>query len=458
MSKARILIVDDDASIRESLTRVLKYEDYEVRTAVDGPKALDALAERHHDLALVDIKMPGMDGLELLERVKKSHPDLVCIMVSGHGTVQTAVEATKLGAFDFLEKPPDRDRLLLTIRNGLQHAVLSSETAIAKRRLGQSQAIVGKSAAIQRVLQQIDKVAPTNATVLITGENGTGKELVAHAVHRKSPRTAARFVQINCAAIPEELIESELFGHEKGAFTGAHSRREGKFELADGGSILLDEIGDMSPTVQAKVLRVLEEGVFERVGGSQPLAGDVRVMAATNKDLQAAVKRGEFREDLFFRLNVVPVHVPPLRDRRDDIPLLVEHFLELYCAREERPPVDISPEAIARLQRHEWPGNVRELRNTLERIAILSDTGRIGPEDVPFAAGPAAAPRADAPTFLDAPTYEQFKDLAEREYLERQLARNEWNVAQTAKALNMPRSNLYKKIEKHGLTRDGAGE
>jgi two-component system nitrogen regulation response regulator NtrX len=379
-------------------------------------------------------------------------------MVSGHGTVQTAADATKLAAFDFLEKPPDRDRQPLTRRNGLQHAVLAQETATARKRLGKATEIVGDSAAIRAVLQQVEKVAPTNATVLITGDNGTGKELVAHLVHRKSPRKDARFVQINCAAIPEELIESELFGHEKGAFTGAVSRREGKFELADGGTILLDEIGDMSPTVQAKVLRVLEEGVFERVGGSQPLAGDVRVMAATNKDLQAAVKRGEFREDLFFRLNVVPVHVPPLRERRDDIPLLVEHFLELYCLREERPPVDIAPEAIALLQRHEWPGNVRELRNTLERMAILSDTGRISPEDVPFTAGPAAALRADAPTFLDAPTYEQFKDLAEREYLERQLARNEWNVAQTAKVLQMPRSNLYKKIEKHGLTRDGAGE
>jgi two-component system nitrogen regulation response regulator NtrX len=451
MPKARILIVDDDASIRESLQRVLKYEEYDVRLATDGPKALEALAERRHDLALLDIKMPGMDGLELLERIKKSHPDLVCIMVSGHGTVQTAVEATKLGAFDFLEKPPDRDRLLLTIRNGLQQAVLASETEVAKRRLGQSQEIIGESAALAKVLQQIDKVAPTNATVLITGENGTGKELVAHQVHRKSPRREARFVQINCAAIPEELIESELFGHEKGAFTGAVSRREGKFELADGGSILLDEIGDMSPTVQAKVLRVLEEGVFERVGGSKPLAGDVRILAATNKDLTRAVERGQFREDLFFRLNVVPIHVPPLRERPEDIPLLVEHFLRLYCLREERPPVEVAPEVLDRLQRHDWPGNVRELRNTLERMAILSDTGRLEVDDLPFVPRPGRS--AARPAFLDAATFEQFKDSAERAYLEHQLERHAWNVAKTAKVLAMPRSNLYKKIEKYGLSR-----
>ncbi|MGQ0720360.1 MAG: sigma-54-dependent transcriptional regulator [Candidatus Eiseniibacteriota bacterium] len=456
MSKARILIVDDDAAIRESLTRVLKYEDYDVRAAVDGYRALEALAERRHDLALLDIKMPGMDGLELLQRIKRAHPDLVCIMVSGHGTVQTAVEATKLGAFDFLEKPPDRDRLLLTIRNGLQQAVLASETEAAKRRLGRSQEIVGESASIRAVLQQIEKVAPTNATVLITGENGTGKELVAHAIHRKSPRRDARFVQINCAAIPEDLIESELFGHEKGAFTGAVSRREGKFELADGGSILLDEIGDMSPTVQAKVLRVLEEGVFERVGGSEPLAGDVRILAATNKDLQRAVGRGEFREDLFFRLNVVPIRVPPLRERRDDIPHLVRHFLELYREREERPPVEIDDAVVELLMRHDWPGNVRELRNTLERMTILSDTGRLGPEDLPFA--PKSAPVPEHPVFLEARTYEEFRERSERAYLEHQLARHGWNVAKTAKTLEMPRSNLYKKLEKHGLSRGEEAE
>jgi two-component system nitrogen regulation response regulator NtrX len=335
--------------------------------------------------------------------------------------------------------------------------VLAQETETARKRLGKTTEIVGDSAAIRAVLQQVEKVAPTNATVLITGDNGTGKELVAHLVHRKSPRKDARFVQINCAAIPEELIESELFGHEKGAFTGAVSRREGKFELADGGTILLDEIGDMSPTVQAKVLRVLEEGVFERVGGSQPLAGDVRILAATNKDLTRAVQRGEFREDLFFRLNVVPVHVPPLRDRRSDIPLLVRHFLDLYCAREERPPVEISAEAIALLQRHDWPGNVRELRNTLERMAILADTSVLGPGDVPFA--PRESAVAEAPAFLDAPSFEAFREGAERAFLEHQLARHGWNVVQTAKSLEMPRSNLYKKIEKHGLTRaeDGQG-
>jgi two-component system nitrogen regulation response regulator NtrX len=451
VAKARILIVDDDASIRESLERVLTYEEYEVRTAPDGPKALEVLGERLHDLALFDIKMPGMDGLELLGRAKRSHPDLVCIMISGHGTVQTAVEATKLGAFDFLEKPPDRDRLLLTIRNGLAQAVLVTETETARRRLGKSFDIVGTSEPIRRVLQQIEKVAPTNATVLITGENGTGKELVASAIHRKSQRRNARFIQINCAAIPEDLIESELFGHEKGAFTGATSRREGKFELADGGTILLDEIGDMSPTVQAKVLRVLEEGRFERVGGADVLTGDVRMLAATNKDLPRAVERGQFREDLFFRLNVVPIAVPPLRERREDIPLLVEHFLRLYCEREDVPPVEIDPEVLELLESHHWPGNVRELRNTLERMIILSDGFRLTRADVPFERGTNSRP--PSPDFLDSPTFEEFKERSERAYLERHLDRHGWNVQKTAKVLAMQRSNLYKKIERYRLAR-----
>jgi two-component system nitrogen regulation response regulator NtrX len=469
VSKARILIVDDDASIRESLRRVLEYEDYTVLAAADGPRALEILGERRVDLALLDVKMPGMDGLEVLERARRMHGDLVCVMVSGHGTVQTAVEATKLGAFDFLEKPPDRDRLLLTIRNGLQQAVLASETETALRRLGRSLQIVGRSGPIREVLRQVDKVAPTNATVLISGENGTGKELVAHAIHRKSPRASARFLQINCAAIPEELIESELFGHERGAFTGATARREGKFELADGGTLLLDEIGDMSPTVQAKVLRVLEEGSFERVGGTRTVSVDVRILAATNKDLERAVASGRFREDLFFRLNVVPVRIPPLRQRRDDIPLLVEHFLALYCEREDRPPVEVGEDAMALLLRHDWPGNVRELRNTLERMAILADGNRLGAADVPFAAAapvPEPPPRslhafagAAAPPespLLEASTFEEFKERSERAYLTRALARNGWNVQQTARALAMQRSNLYKKIEKYGLTREAA--
>ena len=455
MARARILIVDDDAAIRGSLERVLDYENYDVRSAESGPKALEMLKERRFDLALFDIKMPGMDGLELLERTRKAQPDLVCIMVSGHGTVQTAVEATKLGAFDFLEKPPDRDRLLLTIRNGLQQAALVTETETARKRLGRSDEIIGASAAIERVLRQIEKVAPTNATVLITGENGTGKELVASAIHRRSQRRDARFIQINCAAIPEDLIESELFGHERGAFTGATSRREGKFELADGGTILLDEIGDMSRTVQAKVLRVLEEGRFERVGGSQTLSGDVRILAATNKDLPKAVEGGEFREDLFFRLNVVPIAVPPLRERRDDVPELVAHFLRLYCEREDVPPVEIGDDVLRVLEDHSWPGNVRELRNTLERMIILSDGVRLTLADVPFEAG--RRPVANLPDFLDAPTFDEFKELSERAFLARRLEQNGWNIQQTAKDLAMQRSNLYKKIEKYGLVRgDGA--
>jgi two-component system nitrogen regulation response regulator NtrX len=409
----------------------------------------------------VDIKMPGMDGLELLERARKVAPDLVTIMVSGHGTVQTAVEATKLGAFDFLEKPPDRDRLLLTIRNGLQQAVLAEESVEARKRLGKSLALVGESTAMTKVLRQVEKVAPTNATVLITGENGTGKELVANAIHRRSQRADARFLQINCAAIPEELIESELFGHEKGAFTGATQRREGKFEAADGGTLLLDEIGDMSPTVQAKVLRVLEEGRFERVGGSDPIEVDVRILAATNKNLQEAVQRKEFREDLYFRLNVVPIDVPPLRDRKEDIPALVEHFLALYCEREEAPPVHVTPEALELLAAHDWPGNVRELRNTLERMVILADGLELTREDVPFAstgasriasAGGDGQGTGNLPdSLLDVATFEEFKEASERAYFAHHLELNRWNIQRTAKELAMQRSNLYKKIEKYGL-------
>ncbi|MBZ0270076.1 sigma-54 dependent transcriptional regulator [bacterium] len=454
VSKARILIVDDEKTIRDSLQRVLEYEDYSVRTAATGPAALEELAERRFDLALFDIKMPGMDGLELLAHAKRTRRDLVCIMVSGHGTVQSAVEATKLGAFDFLEKPPDRDRLLLTIRNGLTQAQLTVESAVARRKLGHSLEIVGDSAVLQRALRAVDKVAPTNATVLITGENGTGKELVAHAIHRGSPRADARFVQINCAAIPEELIESELFGHEKGAFTGASSRREGKFETADGGTLLLDEIGDMSATVQAKVLRVLEEGRFERVGGTKSVDVDVRILAATNKDLRAAVDAGEFREDLFFRLNVVPIEVPPLRDRREDIPQLVRHFLALYREREDAPPVEVDEDVLDGLAAHDWPGNVRELRNTLERMVILCDGARLTRDDVPFARAARSAAADAAPAFLDAATFEEFKEAAEKAYLRRALERNGWNVQQTARSLAMARSNLNKKIERYDLKRE----
>ncbi len=464
MSTARILIVDDEDSIRESLARVLDYEDYAVATADSGPAALDQLAEQRFDLALFDIKMPGMDGLELLERAKRAYPGLVCVMISGHGTVQTAVEATKLGAFDFLEKPPDRDRILLTIRNGLAQANLAAVSETAMRRLGSSMRIIGDSAPITHVLRQLEKVAPTDATVLITGENGTGKELVAQALHRQSRRADARFVQVNCAAIPEDLIESELFGHEKGSFTGTSARREGKFELADGGTLLLDEIGDMSVNVQAKVLRVLEEGTFERVGGTRTLEVDVRILAATNKDLEAAVADGSFRQDLFFRLNVIPVDVPPLRARREDIPELVAHFLRLYCEREDAAPVEIGEDVLARLAIHDWPGNVRELRNTLERMVILSDGVRLTPEDVPFGPGrtvgatgaSASTAPGSAPSFLDAATFEEFKDLSEKAYLEGQLERQGWNVRRTAETLAMQRSNLYKKIEKYGLRRDDA--
>jgi two-component system, NtrC family, nitrogen regulation response regulator NtrX len=451
---ARILVVDDEEGIRRILRQVLEYEGHEVRTAGGGGEAVAAYEEARPDLVFLDVKMARMDGLEALDRIREHDPTACVIMISGHGSIETAVEATRRGAWDFLEKPLDTDRLLLTIRNALQHRGLEQENARLRGAVESRYEIVGRSFGIRGLLDRIEKVAPTDARVLITGENGTGKELVARAVHRLSARSDEAFVEVNCAAIPSELIESELFGHMKGSFTGAHADRAGKFEQADRGTLFLDEIGDMSLAAQAKVLRALQEGIVTRVGGEKAIRVDVRIIAATNKRLEEEIEAGRFREDLFFRLNVVPVVVPPLRERREDIPMLVQHFAELAAAEQRLPSRVILPEAVEALARMEWHGNVRELRNTVERLLILARSTEIGAADVERLAGGSQASESLSGDLLGATTFADFKERAERAFIVVKLRENDWNVSETARALDMPRSNLYKKIEKFNLARE----
>jgi two-component system nitrogen regulation response regulator NtrX len=453
----RVLIVDDDKGIREALKQVLEYEEIQVQTCASGHEALRVYPEFQPHLVFLDVKMEGMDGLETLKRVRELDPDAQIVMISGHGTIQTAVEATQLGAYDFLEKPLDTDRILLTLRNALQHVVLVSENVRLKQEVHAQYEIVGSSKAIRQVIERIEKVAPTPARVLITGQNGTGKELVARAIHALSPRAAGPFVEVNCAAIPSELIESELFGHVKGSFTGAFADRAGKFELADGGTLFLDEIGDMSLSAQAKVLRALQEGVISRVGSGKTRTVDVRVIAATNKHLEQEIRNGRFREDLLYRVNVVPIEVPPLRERRGDIPQLVAHFAA-DLTRSGLPPKEIEPAAVQRLTAHDWPGNIRELKNGIERLMILAAGATVTEADVERLVGKVGGARIDAgedATWLRAATFEEFKQDAERAFLATKLQEHDWNVSETARTLQMPRSNLYKKIERYGLGRDG---
>jgi len=446
----RVLIVDDEAGIRQALKQVLEYEDLEVRVASSGGEAISLYTEFRPHLVFLDVKMAGLDGLETLSRLRAVDSHAQIVMISGHGTIATAVEATQRGAFDFLEKPLDTDRLLLTVRNALAHGDLVGENARLRQASESRYQMVGSSPALEAVRELITKVGPTTARVLITGENGTGKELVARALHDASPRRDRPFVEVNCAAIPSELIESELFGHMKGSFTGAFADRSGKFEQADGGTLFLDEVGDMSLPAQAKLLRVLQEGVVTRIGGSKPIQVDVRVLAATNKDLEHEIEEERFREDLLYRLNVVPIEVPALRDRRDDIPALVRHFAEQLAASAGVPGRKFSDEAITLLKARVWAGNVRELRNAVERALILAsgkvvtarDVERLLPSvEVHSAAG-------------DSLSLEEFKLEAEKQYLAQQLRLRDWNISETARALRVPRSNLYKKIERFGLTKD----
>ena len=451
---ARLLIVDDEKGIRDALAQVFEYEGQEVRVAEDGPDALLVANTFQPDLVFLDVKMPGMDGLEVLARLGDESPGSLVIMISGHGTIDTALEATRRGAYDFLEKPLDTDRLLVTLRRALELKGLTESMAELRSQVESRYEIVGNSLPIRRVLERVEKVAATDARILISGENGTGKELVARAIHRLSSRSDTVFIEVNCAAIPSELIESELFGHLRGSFTGAFADRAGKFEQANGGTLFLDEIGDMSRDAQAKVLRVLEQGVLTRIGGSEAVEVDVRVLSATNKNLEQEIEDGGFREDLFYRLNVVPISVPPLRERQEDIPMLVTHFSEGMTAREGSAARVFSDAAMERLKTLTWPGNVRELRNTVERLLILSDGSKITSDDVDSLTISRARSVDPGRELLALDNFSAFKEEAERAYIVGKLRANDWNVAETARRIEMPRSNLYKKIERYGLVRE----
>ena len=447
--KATILIVDDERNIRRSIEMICGSEGYTVHTAADADAALQLLKATSIDLVLLDIAMPGMDGLTLLKKIKDQLPAVGVIMVSGNATVQNAVEATKHGAYDFIEKPISKEKLLLAIKNGLRNRTLLQENVELRKQISGQFEMVGESRAMKEIIEQIMKVAPTPGRVLITGESGTGKELVARAIHEQSPRKDGPFVKVNCAAIPEELIESELFGSVKGAFTGATENREGKFSLADGGTLFLDEVGDMSLKVQAKVLRVLQESEFEKVGANKTIRVDVRVLAATNKNLEQEAKQGRFREDLFFRLNVVPIEAPPLRRRKDDIPLLIQYFAQSFSRENGYPAKSISEAAVKTLRTYDWPGNIRELRNMVERLMIMCAAPVIEPSDLP---AHIQSPTSRVPLNLESGmTLKEFRESVEKQYLTAALKQNGWNISQAAKQLDVDRTNLHKKIKYYGL-------
>jgi len=472
MPKPRILVIDDEAPIRDSLKMTLEYEGYDVIGAATGQEGL-ALAEREGpDLVLLDVKMPGMDGIEVLERLRNMNESLPVVVVSGHGTISTAVEATKKGAFDFIEKPFASERVLVSLRNALDSRQLRDENRSLKKAVEIRHQMIGESAGLKHVMAAVGRAAPTNATVLITGESGVGKELVARTIHRNSLRSRERFVQVNCAAIPEELIESELFGHEKGSFTGATEKQVGKFEQADRGTIFLDEVGDMSAKTQAKVLRVLQEGEVERLGSARTVKVDVRVIAATNKNLEEEIEKGRFREDLYFRLAVIPIHVPPLRERQDDIAPLVRHYMDDFSRENNVRPKRITPAALDALTRYRWRGNIRELRNAVERMIIMTGGDTIDIADLPESirspaawpasagagaglAPPKASPEGSGET--RAGTLREFKENAERMFLVGKLRENGWNISKTAEVIGTPRSNLYKKLEQYQISQETDG-
>ena len=463
--RTRVLVVDDDADIRVALEMLLKYEGFEVWTSKDGREALARMDREAQDgrspaLILSDVKMPGMDGLELLEAIQERADAPPVVMVSGHADVEMAVDAVRRGAQDFLEKPLDQNRVLVALRNALRHSELARENTGLKRKLSERYPLLGESDAMQRLREQVRRVADAEAPVLVTGENGTGKEVIARNLHLASARASGPFIPVNCAAIPAELIESELFGHEKGSFTGAHDRRIGHFEASSGGTLFLDEIGDMPLAAQAKVLRALESHEVTRVGGSESIPIDLRVVAATNADLAQAVEEKNFRMDLFYRLNVVPLVAPPLRERKDDIELLAQHFLSSIGERLGRAPLELEREALELLRSHDWPGNVRQLRNLLEGAQVFAEGSSIARADLEeiLANGPALrAPEGPAlPADEDpfrAETFEEFKQLSEALFIRRRLEENEGNVKRTAERLGMQRSHLYKKLDRYGLRR-----
>lgn len=453
-SKPLILVVDDEKAIRNALKEILEFEGYDVLLGESGEQVETILGENDVDLILLDIKMQGMDGIETLEHIKKDGYEVPVIMISGHGTIQIAVDATKKGAFDFIQKPPDLNRLLISVRNALSQTDLKKENKQIKARLPKVPEILGSSEEILKVKKLIDKVAPTSSRVLITGENGTGKELVAKWVHQKSSRQNGPFIEVNCAAIPSELVESELFGYEKGAFTGADVQRIGKFELANHGTLFLDEIGDMPMNAQAKVLRALQEGVITKVGGNESIRVDVRVLSATNKDLREEIKEKQFREDLFHRISVIPIEVPSLSKRRKDIPLLAKAFLERLSNREiSLASTSFSEEALDALAQREWSGNVRELQNTVERLAVLTQSDVISKEEVDLLGTPMTGDIDISKLVDEESSFQRFKEETERAFLTRQLEKHHWNITKTAESIGLQRSHIYNKIKKYNLER-----
>ncbi len=452
----RVLVVDDETAIREAIRMTLEYEGYRIDEARSGQEGIDKATKIDYDAILLDIKMPVLDGIEVLENLKEQKITSPVVMVSGHGDVHTAVECTKRGAFDFLEKPLNRDKLLLTVRNAVRLRKVEEENSELKSRVEKEYQLVGDAPEMRDLKSQIERAAPTKATVLITGESGTGKELVAREIHRRSSRSSALFIQVNCAAIPEELIESELFGHEKGSFTGAVRKQTGKFVAADGGTIFLDEVGDMSLRTQAKVLRVLQEGEVEPVGAASVIKVDVRVIAATNKDLTEEIRNCRFREDLYYRLSVIPIRTPPLRERRDDIPVLAEHFAKLFSQEHNYHPKKFTAAASKAMEDALWRGNVRELRNMIERLVIMVPAETIDIGDLP--AEFFRAPSDIITSAMKLSTLQDFKDEAEKAFILAKLREFGWNVSKTAEAIDTPRSNLYKKIEQYNIKREsGAG-
>ena len=446
----QILVVDDEERIRQSLNGILKDEGYEVLEAKDGLQALKQIEADPPELVLLDIWMPGMDGMEVLERMKGQIPNLPVIMISGHGNIELAVKAVRLGAYDFIEKPLSLEKVLLTVNNALLFSKLEQENRALRQEIQKKYEIVGNSPEIQQLKEQIKIVAPTNGWVLINGENGTGKELVARGIHALSLRADKPFVEVNCAAIPEELIESELFGHEKGSFTGALTKKRGKFDLANGGTIFLDEIADMSLKTQAKILRILQEQKFERVGGTEMIYVDVRVIAATNRDLKEEIQKTKFREDLYYRLNVIPILVPPLRDRKTDIPLLVEHFIAEFCLENNKELKKISPEAMSLLVAYSWPGNVRELKNIVERMVIMTRGAVIEAKDVPDP----IQEQHKAPMEFSFFEFGLLKDARrefEKRFIMKKLMENDENISKTAEVIGIERSNLHRKIKSYGI-------
>ena len=449
-NQATILIVDDEPGVRAALSGVLRDEGYDVEAVESGEQCLDRVLRDIVDVIVLDVWLPGIDGLATLDRLRQMKVDSKVVMISGHGNIESAVKAIKLGAFDFVEKPLSLEKTVLVIRNALRQRRLEAENRALRARFDRAGKMVGESLQMRQLREQVAMAAPTNGRVLIFGDNGTGKELVARTIHALSRRRNQPFVEVNCAAIPEELIESELFGHVKGAFTGAVADRKGKFEAAQNGTIFLDEIGDMSLKTQAKVLRVLQEQVAEPVGSTARIQVDARVLAATNKDLQAEIRTGNFREDLYFRLNVIPIFVPPLRERSEDIPLLVEHFVADLAVEYGRPAKTVTTAAMARLKAYRWPGNVRELRNVVERVVIMAPTDEIGERDLAFLSSDAPSERGIEDTAPAVPLYAA-RDQFEREYILRELAHQQGNISRTAEVLGVERSNLYRKMRSFGI-------